>query len=287
MCFIIFLVDLEHATATSSPQLLSLSDLNIDLPASEVAWKADNATEWRDRTTSALYPAPISFLGAVRALLSPTPPEPFSAAGVLVAELGRLSSFPLLVLSRTLSYLERKTNDALAQVDPFKSLLGGLGVYEERERENRAVLERIRRGRDILRSLPGGIARGSGEGWWNEIIPSAKDFVPAGTDSPRSARRSASASTTTSTGTSTVTSANSSSTPAASNDSTFPSPATVPGSLEELLAEFDDQPFKPYAGEGGANPGETYAQAQERLRKLAERRVRDMRESMPEVFAVP
>lgn len=283
VCFIIFLVDLEHAAATNSPQLLSLSDLNIDLPASERAWKAENAVEWLDRSSSALYPRAIPFLAAVRALLSPTPPDPFSAAGVLIAELGRLSSFPLLVLSRTLSYLERKTQEALALVDPFKNLLGGLGVYEGRESENRAVLERIKRGREILRSLPGGIARGGGEGWWHDIIPSAKDFVPAESGVPRSvtdARRSTSSSSSSR--------GASSSTTSTSSDSTLPSPpAPAPGSLDELLAEFDEQPYTPYAGEGGANPGETYEHAQERLRKLAERRVKDMRQMMPEAFAPP
>ncbi|GAA5908520.1 hypothetical protein JCM8208_002653 [Rhodotorula glutinis] len=283
VCFIIFLVDLEHAAATNSPQLLSLSDLNIDLPASERAWKAENAVEWLDRSSSALYPRAIPFLAAVRALLSPTPPDPFSAAGVLIAELGRLSSFPLLVLSRTLSYLERKTQEALEQIDPFKNLLGGLGVYEGRESENRAVLERIKRGREILRSLPGGIARGGGEGWWNEIIPSAKDFVPAESGVPRSAsspRRS--------TSTASSSSSRGASSSSRSSNSTLPSPPSpAPGSLDELLAEFDEQPYTPYAGEGGANPGETYEHAQERLRKLAERRVNDMRQMMPEAFAPP
>ncbi|BGP51752.1 hypothetical protein JCM10450v2_007702 [Rhodotorula kratochvilovae] len=276
VAFIVFLIDLEHAAATETPQLLALSDLDLDLPASERAWKAENAAEWLDRSTSPLYPETISFLAAIRALLSTTPPEPFSAAGVLLAELGRLSSFPLLILSRTLSYLERKTQEALAQIDPFKSLLGGLGVFEGRETENRAVLERIRRGREVLRRLPGGIARGGGEGWFNEIIPSAKDFVPA-SDSP--------AATSSSAGTTPRDAFSSSS--ASGTASTFPSPRDAPASLEELFAELDEQPYRPFHGAGGATPGETYEQAQERLRKHAERRVRDAQAALPEVWAMP
>jgi hypothetical protein len=39
-----------------------------------------------------------------------------------LAELSRLSSFPLLILSRMLSYMEKKCEEALQQVDPFKPL---------------------------------------------------------------------------------------------------------------------------------------------------------------------
>jgi hypothetical protein len=38
-----------------------------------------------------------------------------------------------------------------------------------REQENRTMLARIRNGRDILRSLPGGIARGGGERWFQDV----------------------------------------------------------------------------------------------------------------------
>ncbi|GAA6048694.1 hypothetical protein JCM3770_002025 [Rhodotorula araucariae] len=282
VAFIVFLIDLEHAAATDTPQLLALSDLDLDLPACERAWKAENAGDWLESSTSPLYPVPISFLAAIRALLSTSPPEPFSAAGVLLTELGRLSSFPLLILSRTLSYLEKKTKDALAQIDPFKNLLGGLGVIEGRETENRAVLERIRRGREVLRRLPGGIARGGGEGWFNEIIPSAKDFVPAAEDSPA-------ASSSTSAGTSPRDAYAFSSSSASGTASTFPSPhgdASTDASLGDLFAEFDELPYRPFHSAGGATPGETYDEAQERLRKHAERRVRDAQTALPELWGM-
>lgn len=51
-----------------------------------------------------------------------TTPEPLSEQAALLHDLGRLSPFPLLILSRTLSFLEKKTEEALAQIDPFKNL---------------------------------------------------------------------------------------------------------------------------------------------------------------------
>lgn len=71
---------------------------------------------------SPLNPTPVSFLEAVRVLLSPTEPAPFDSGGILLAELGRLSSFPLLILSRTLSFLQAKTEEAIKQADPFRSM---------------------------------------------------------------------------------------------------------------------------------------------------------------------
>lgn len=120
VAFIVFLTDLEHAAATKTNQLLSLSDLDIDLPAAERAWSAKTADEWRRHVLFALSPT-APFLSVIRALLNNKNDDPFSESALLIADLGRLSSFPLLILSRTLSYLEKKTEEALEQVDPFKS----------------------------------------------------------------------------------------------------------------------------------------------------------------------
>ncbi|GJN94380.1 hypothetical protein Rhopal_007460-T1 [Rhodotorula paludigena] len=272
--FIVFLTDLEHAAATNSAQLLALSDLDLDLPASDRAWNAKSAIEWSEISTNTLTPPAVSFLAAIRALLAPKTPEPFSTEGVLLNELGRLSSFPLLVLSRTLSYLERKTQEALSQIDPFKSLLGGLGIYEGREQEHRDVLQRIRAGRETLRRLPGGIARGGGEGWYRDIIPSAEDFHPAPSPAPPTTTRASNASASDSTSPSTHS-------PFTPLDDTSPA-ATA--SLSELFAEFDEAPYQPFHGAGGTQPGETYEAAQERLRKLAQRRLDEVKASTPAAF---
>ncbi|GAA5830003.1 hypothetical protein JCM11251_006841 [Rhodosporidiobolus azoricus] len=257
--FIVFLTDLEHSIASSSAQHLCLSDMDLSLPSSDRLWTASSPTEFQARALSALVPPPISFLSAIRALMARQSPEPFSEQGVLLAELGRLSSFPLLILSRTLSFLERKTEEALAQIDPFKNLLGGLGVVEDREQENRDVLERIRRGREILRKLPGGIARGGGERWFQDVMPTAASFDPSRT-SPTSS----------SPGSSTTSAGLSPSMPISPLD-----PSTA-SSLEELLAEFDEnQPYKPFYAAGGATGSETYEDAQERMRKHTANRVKD------------
>lgn len=38
-----------------------------------------------------------------------------------------------------------------------------------REQENRSLLVRIRNGREVLRRLPGGMARGGGENWFQDV----------------------------------------------------------------------------------------------------------------------
>ncbi|GAA5863556.1 hypothetical protein JCM8547_007284 [Rhodosporidiobolus lusitaniae] len=263
VCFIVFLTDLEHSTATKTAQHLSLSDMDLDLPSSDRLWESSDAITWQARATSGLNPPRVAFLTAIRALMAREVPSPFSEEGVLLAELGRLSSFPLLILSRTLSFLERKTEEALAQIDPFRNLLGGLGVVEDREQENRGVLKRIKRGREVLRKLPGGIARGGGERWFQDVMPTARDFDTSASSSPSSSTSPSTASS--------FPTPSSTSVPL-SNPSIVDPPAEVPMTLDELLAEFDEQPYKPYHGLAGAVPGESYEAATERMRQLREKK---------------
>jgi hypothetical protein len=117
------LADLEYATATNSAQLLSLSDMDLDLPSVDRAWNSQSAEEWLEHLLSPFAPPPLPFLATLRALMSRTEParDPFSDQAVLLAELSRISSFPLLILSRTLSFLEQKTEEAIDQMDPFKT----------------------------------------------------------------------------------------------------------------------------------------------------------------------
>ncbi|GAA6034728.1 hypothetical protein JCM8097_001141 [Rhodosporidiobolus ruineniae] len=276
--FIVFLTDLENAIATNSSQHLALSDMDLDLPASDRLWNAKTAAEWQERSISTLAPAPMSFLAAVRALMAPgaTGPDPFSEQGILLAELGRLSSFPLLILSRTLSFLEKKTEEALAERDPFKGLLGGLGVMHDREQENRDVLMRIRRGREVLRRLPGGIARGGGESWFNDVVPTAAAFNPdKASASPASSATHSTASPIT---------------PFDALDpldlsSSIPSTtAKAPATLEELLAEFDPKPYEPFYGSGGATRTETYEEAQARLKRHGIKRLSEFQKEWPDLM---
>lgn len=121
--FIIFLADLEYATATKSAQLLSLGDMDLDLPAIDRAWNAQSAPEWLEHMLSPFNPPAHSFHAALRALMSRSEParDPFSDQAVLLAELSRISSFPLLILSRTLSFLEKKTEEAIERSDSCKN----------------------------------------------------------------------------------------------------------------------------------------------------------------------
>lgn len=121
VAFIVFLTDLEYSVATGSAQFVMLSDMDLDLPASEFVWSAENAFEWHTRSLSCSNHPPLSFLAAVRALMAPNP-EPFSEHSIILAELCLLSSFSLLILSRMLSYTEKKCEEALQQTDPFKHL---------------------------------------------------------------------------------------------------------------------------------------------------------------------
>lgn len=169
--FIVFLADLETATHFSTAPLLPFSDLDIDLPSNDQVWNATDALSWSHAMNSSRNPTSISYLSSIRALLSRTTPELFSPDGLILAELTRLSSFPLLILSRTLSFLQMKTEESIVQMDPFRELLGGLNVFEGKENENRNVLEKIVKGRERLKKLPGGVKRGGGEGWWEGVSP--------------------------------------------------------------------------------------------------------------------
>ncbi|SGY77308.1 BQ5605_C005g03600 [Microbotryum silenes-dioicae] len=169
--FSCFLCDLETATSFSCAPLLPFSELDSNLPSRDKIWNAQNAIAWRDAQQE---PAPtINFLQAIRALIAPSEPSPCSPEGRLLADLKHLSSFPLLILSRTLSFLQHKTEEAMKQVDPFRSLISGFGLLDDRESANRDVLARIARGRAWLRSLPGGVKRGGGEGWFEDVMPTS------------------------------------------------------------------------------------------------------------------
>ncbi|GAA5896275.1 hypothetical protein JCM5296_002933 [Sporobolomyces johnsonii] len=287
VAFIVFLTDLEHSIATDTSQLLLLSDMQLDLPSSDAVWSATTSPEWAFQMRSPMQPPPIPFLTAIRALLAPRPPDPFSQQGIVLAELSRLSSFPLLILSRTLSFLERKTEEALQQVDPFHPLLGGLGIMEDRERENRDILSRIRTGREILRRLPGGMARGGGEKWFQDVMPTA-----AGGSGPSSSASTASRSSCSSSSSSGGGRSSSSDTSPASTSSS--TPYTPPDNFTTLLEELDADDeadaragagiYRSFHGEGGAVPGESYAEAQERLRKHRERRAADAKKLFPEMM---
>jgi len=172
---ITYLLDLEFATHFKVEPQLAFSELDIELPSAEVLWKAHNAAEWQNIRASPIIPPTISFLAAVRALLGHDPLNPFSDDNMLLNELGRLDSFPLLILTRTLTFLQAKAEDALAKADPFRSMLGGL-MQSQQGQDNSAeseLLKKIKMGKEFLRSLPGGIRRGSGEGWFEEALPSA------------------------------------------------------------------------------------------------------------------
>ncbi|GAA5930189.1 uncharacterized protein JCM15063_004739 [Sporobolomyces koalae] len=263
VAFIVFLTDLEHSIATGAPQFVLLSDMDINLPSSERAWAAENAADWhRDVLRGVNHPT-TSFLAAVRALLAPDP-QPFSEHSMVLAELSRLSSFPLLILARMLSYMDKKCEEALQQVDPFKPLLGGLGMAASREQENRSMLVRIRKGREILRGLPGGLARGGGERWFQDTMPGAFGGEPRSGSSSTAGSTNPRASPVTTT---------------PSDDSSLNTPPqdTYRAILSELELEElygrDPNVYKPVHGEGGARPGETYHEAQERLRKLREDKI--------------
>ncbi|GAA5981325.1 hypothetical protein JCM5350_004365 [Sporobolomyces pararoseus] len=272
--FIVFLTDLEHSIATGAPQFVQLSDMDLDLPSSETAWAAGSAADWHARSAVYNLHPSMSFLSAVRALLAQNP-APFSEHSIVLAELSRLSSFPLLILSRMLSYMEKKCEEALQQVDPFKPLLGGLGMSAHREQENRTMLSRIRNGREILRALPGGLARGGGERWFQDTMPTAFGGAP---------RRESSSSST-----SESSHSNKSKTSSPSVDSLNTPPQDDYHILlaeieaEEAQKRGDPDAYRPYHGEGGTWPGETFDQAQERMRKLRERNITIVNNLIPDL----
>lgn len=122
VCFIVFLCDIEIATRFEISPFLLFSELDVELPSSDTLWNARSAHEWLALIVAPIHPAPISFLEAVQVLLSPSPPAPYDRGFLLLSELSKLSSFPLLILSRSLSFLQAKTEESIRQEDPFKSL---------------------------------------------------------------------------------------------------------------------------------------------------------------------
>ncbi|KAI5477366.1 zinc finger, C2H2-type transcription factor [Pseudohyphozyma bogoriensis] len=171
VAFTIFLADLEttiFGTIPSQP-LLSLSSLSIDLPASDILWNAPDAKTWLAAYHASSTPRPVPFLSAIHALLEEGTPSSWSPKGIILNELPRMSTFPLLVLSRAMCFLEKKKE---------MEIRDGWSEFEEREGESKRAgkerereLRRIRRGRDRLRGTPGGMGRGGGEGWYEGVKP--------------------------------------------------------------------------------------------------------------------
>lgn len=151
-----------------------------------------------------------------------------------------------------------------------------------REQENRTMLARIRNGREILRGLPGGLARGGGEKWFRDVsclsntpVPCRRALKPPLPFFPQTMptafggapRRESSMSSSTST--------KSTKTSSPSDESlNTPPQDTYEALLSEIELEdaygHDPNAYRPYHSEGGAWPGETYEDAQERLRKHRE-----------------
>jgi hypothetical protein len=168
VAFIVFLADLEIALALSVSPLLESSSMTFDLPSPDHLWSAPSSTAWLKLMTTSRPKPPIPFLSAVHALISSTC-EPFSQGATMLTDIAGLTSFPLLILTRTLSFLQVKTEEVLASMDPFKNLLGGFGIADNREQKDRELLARIERGREVLKGLPGGERRGGGEGWFEDV----------------------------------------------------------------------------------------------------------------------
>lgn len=107
------------------------------------------------------------------------------------------------------------------------------------------------------------MARGGGEGWFNEIIPSAKDFAYEESPPATSSRSSASS----------------------GGPVTPPLPTQQAAhDVADIFAEFEPEPYKPFYGLGGATATETFEQAQARLKKLATKRTTDARILWPELM---
>ncbi|KAK4058625.1 hypothetical protein OIO90_000069 [Microbotryomycetes sp. JL221] len=173
VCFLVFLTDLETATKFSTSPYLAFTDIATDLPSCETLWSANTAAEWLPRICSPLNPTRVSFLEALQALLDPKDPSPFDSRGILLAEIARLDTFPVCTLERSLSFLQMKTEQTLAQEDPVRTMTGGLNLFETRENEHRIMLRKIQKARERLSQMPGGTARGTGEGWIEQAMPSA------------------------------------------------------------------------------------------------------------------
>lgn len=104
------------------PPFFAFSDIDIDLPMSEALWNANSASEWLLLITSPTESAPVNFVAATQALMLTYEPQPHDKHGTVLSELARLDQFPLVILSRCLSFLQQKTEEALARFDPFQLL---------------------------------------------------------------------------------------------------------------------------------------------------------------------
>lgn len=176
VAFIVYLLDLEVASHFKTSPLLSFTELDIDLPASEALWKAKDAPTWAalQRSTTPAPSPNVHFLSAVRALLAAETLSPFSPDGLVLTSLAQLEALPLMVLSRSLTFLHDKSEEALAKADPFRRTDGLFPTAKRAEtRDGKELLRRIKQARTFMQDfLPGGQARGGGEGWFEEVLPS-------------------------------------------------------------------------------------------------------------------
>lgn len=179
VAFIVYLLDVELASHYKTPPVLSFSELDIDLPSAECLWKARDAQEFQRIKSSPVLRPPTHFLSAIRALMASATCSPFSEDGTILNELPALDPLSLLILSRTLSFLQVKAEETIAQSDPFRSMLGGLmggaAGREQEESRDHEVLRHIKAARAHLQMMPGGAKRGGGESWFEEVMPQSSD----------------------------------------------------------------------------------------------------------------
>jgi Fungal specific transcription factor domain len=164
VAFITYLLDLEVATQFHRPPLLTFAEFNVELPASDALWNADSTAMWLRLMTSSL-----SFFAAVSALLAPPYPAPSSQISKTLAQIQQLSSFPSVILSRTLSFQQAKVESAMRQYDPFQLCFGEFEGLRGTEQRNNDILQRIAEGREMLKRVPGNL-RG-GRGWYEAMVP--------------------------------------------------------------------------------------------------------------------
>ncbi|KIM83662.1 hypothetical protein PILCRDRAFT_819307 [Piloderma croceum F 1598] len=174
VAFITYLLDLEVATQFHAPPLLTFAEFNVDLPASDALWNADSAATWLRLMTSSPQQS-LSFFAAVQALLAPSYPAPSSQVSKTLAQVQQLSSFPSVILSRTLSFQQAKVESAMRQYDPFQSCFGEFESLRGTKQRSDDILQRIAEGREMLKRVPGNL-RG-GRGWYEAIVPT---MVPNG-----------------------------------------------------------------------------------------------------------
>ncbi|KAM0752218.1 hypothetical protein T439DRAFT_347140 [Meredithblackwellia eburnea MCA 4105] len=147
--FITFLTDLEASTRFHTTAHIALAELDLDLPASDALWASSSAADWHiNYLSSPIKSHSMPFLQTIRILLSP--PDGTSDDSEQRAQISKLSQFPLLVLSRTLSYFNTQTEEAIRQADPFRSLAEGVGLFGNQMSENALALRKIARARSFI-----------------------------------------------------------------------------------------------------------------------------------------